>query len=486
MTRRGNLGPGRKDALSTRMCVLSAIIVGLTIAGCQVKEHRSEMAPQAGILTDCVLFEIQPPLCGYYQRFNDFQRTRLAEIFSSNVFYEEHLGGEASIPLPGRVYCVIAPGQRQSLSCERCRIWGFFPEIGGGRLPSKSGEAVILEASPCYLGAEQDIEGSPRALRSIFTPSILGEHRLRVVGITSKAEGICETVYVPLPLPSDVEARQRASALLPEIKRYDLCREKVVSSGLEWEAIRIRDKRVDKTWGDQGKDYRILEIMNPWIGAHANRQAILHTRIRVRHGALPVKKVSFEYDGSAILGHWKPEPLAQKLFKEQGVLVSSLKQGNINYGICYGWETPVPWRDGQHSLGVLVNGRLESLRFVVFHDEYERSAIVKTLKAFQEAFRGHEAAKCLGLLTPELRQQYGAAFRSGEAFRIRGKSNQAILDGSNAIEVLELRHPRARARYYTKEAGAREQVGVLFVDLEKREGFWRIASDFLLLRTKGH
>ncbi len=114
----------------------------------------------------------------------------------------------------------------------------------------------------------------------------------------------------------------------------------------------------------------------------------------------------------------------------------------------------------------------------------EGAAVRRTLLEFLTAFQAQDAEGCLAALTPELRERCGAAFTSGDAFVVTGKSNQAILRDADRVDVEEIDGEHARARYsmtpppdYMSPLGGGEyQLGMLFVGLEKREGEWLISD----------
>lgn len=115
----------------------------------------------------------------------------------------------------------------------------------------------------------------------------------------------------------------------------------------------------------------------------------------------------------------------------------------------------------------------------------EEDAVSRTLQDFLAAFQARDGSGCLAALTPELRERYAHAFRSGAAFEVTGKSNQAILMGSDRVAVDVIEGDRARGRYFTTPppGEGRYQVGLLHVTLSRREGAWLICEIDLGLDT---
>jgi len=115
----------------------------------------------------------------------------------------------------------------------------------------------------------------------------------------------------------------------------------------------------------------------------------------------------------------------------------------------------------------------------------EEDAVSRTLQGFLAAFQARDGAGCLAALTPELRERYAEAFRSGAAFEVTGKSNQAILMGSDRVAVELIEGDRARGRYFmTPPPGeGRYQLGIGHVTLSRSEGAWLISEIDLGLDT---
>ncbi len=498
------------------------MLIPCALAGCRTL-HAAESAvvPVAGPtgnvglatpgdLADCIAFyAVMPNLCPRYsglgrpdsperERFLEGQKQALRRAFGEAIAFEWRMEVPFDNPITGGISEFIAPEKRASHTwndgtwlpyvrnpADRWglrRVWGYFPKLTQGALPSSSDEGIIAAKARHFAPwAEQskppDIDDDrTKYLGALVRPTFLGAPwSFRVTGLASKPDGPWEAVWTlgtpaPWKLPKVLERMWgheiRAGVILTDVSKYSKWREIIASHCSYWYAVRIRNGWLDPTWQTVGGDAPAVSIADlGYISESVVGGRIVLTvglrrpfypgavvpMLTNRRSPLSNEGLALLYDGRPVRAEWH--------------------YGSSDAPDLTSATAVVPLVDGTHSVSVTKGGRLETTAFIVQEEAGRRKAISEALAKYRHGIENG--------LPDEVRQALGPGHASDVGKEAVPGSNGAVahwVAGGVARQgILAVRPSYALARFIGRAAGPDGKIEIIYVDLDLQDGHWCVS-----------